>query len=190
MREKNVSTLVLALDYKFQDFFSWNIIRIDITVWDYDDGIDSEDDILGRLVIDIRTLPPKADVWYDLLPKDEEPGQTSPGKIHLIIELDGGKSDQELPIYDQETVFCIFEILWMRNFSKLPPEWCCLLPFIEMLKSTFVFNNVWFGIIKKLIQITKITKEWVFEKSHTDTDLSFGPLKSLNYGLWSWYKSM
>ena len=79
--------------------------RIDITVWDFDAGPD-EDDILGRLVIDIRTLPSKADVWFDLIPKDETPEsvQNSPGKIHLLIELEGGKSDQELPIYDQESV--------------------------------------------------------------------------------------
>jgi len=60
-------------------------------------------------VIDIRTLPASADVWFDLIPKDETPGQKSPGKIHLLIELDG-KNDQELSIYDQET-FEIFEML-------------------------------------------------------------------------------
>ena len=106
MREKDVSTFSYSIFSMLEILSkSWNRSRIEITVWDDDPGPD-QDDILGWLVIDIRTLPASADVWFDLVPKDETPEsvKTSPGKIHLLIELDG-KNDQEIPIYDQENVF-------------------------------------------------------------------------------------
>ena len=106
MREKDVSTFSYSIFSMLEILSkSWNRSRIEITVWDDDPGPD-QDDILGWLVIDIRTLPASADVWFDLIPKNKTPEskQTSPGKIHLLIELDG-ENDREIPIYDQENVF-------------------------------------------------------------------------------------